>query len=74
MRGEGDVPSTMGTVDDLLARLGWLFSFQVVVFVYPVTRNLDGRKAESICARFDFTDDEVVRDQRYPDSMRTREL
>jgi len=60
MRGEGGVPSTVGIVDDLLPRLRWLFGFQAVIFVYLVTRNLDGRDTENVCARLDFTDDEVV--------------
>jgi len=61
---------TMGIIDDPLARVRWLFGFQVTTLVYSVTRNLGGRDAESICARLDFTDDEVVRDSRYPDPVR----
>ena len=74
MPGSTDVPSTMGVVDDLLAWLRWLFGFQAEILVHPVTWNLDGRDVESLCPRLDFTDDQVVGERRYPDSMRTREL
>ena len=74
MRGESDVPSTMGVVEDLLAGLGWFLDFQVVIFVYPIARDLDGGNVRCLCARLDFTDDQIVCERRYPDSVRAREL
>lgn len=74
MRGESDVSSTVGVIEDLLARLRWLSGFQVVIFVYPVPRDLNGQDVESLRTRLDLTDDQVVSEGRYPDSMRTREV
>lgn len=74
MWGESGVPSAVGVVDDLLARPGWFPNFQVVILVYPVAWNLDGRDFENICARVDLTDDQVAHERRYPDSVRAREL
>lgn len=74
VRSESDVSPAVGVIDDLLAWLRWIPGFQVVIFVYPVTRNLDGRDVESVCPRLDFTDDQIVRERRYPDSVRAREL
>lgn len=74
MCGESGVPSTVGVVEDLLARLRRCSGFQVRVLVYPVTRDLDGRDVENLRTRLDLTDDQTVRERRYPDSVGARDL
>ena len=74
MRGKTDISSPVGVVEDLLARFKWLPDLQTVILVYPVTRDLDGRDVRSLCPRLDFTDDQVVCERRYPDSVSAGEF